>query len=74
MEDVRTCLRLGRPQKLPVFMPSPPFDVRILGMSYEEYATDVKKMIRCHTEAIKRVDYDWAFCMSIAALFLSLLG
>lgn len=60
IEDIKTCIRGGRPDRLPVMPMSQPFDARMAGMSYEEFATDARKVVRCHREVIRRFDYDWS--------------
>jgi len=60
IEDIRTCINGGLPRRLPVMPMSQPFDARMAGMSYEEFATDARKVFRCHREVIRRFDYDWS--------------
>jgi uroporphyrinogen decarboxylase len=74
MEDVRSCLGGQRPVELPVFLLSAPFDARVLGIPYERYATDCETMVKCHTSAITRFDYDWAFLHVDSCAVLEPLG
>lgn len=59
LDDIRTCIKLGIPERLPVFALSEEFDVRMAGMTYEEYSSDVGNVVRSQSEGIKRFDYDW---------------
>ena len=60
IDDVKTCINLGIPKKFPVFALSEEFDVRMVGMTYEEYSTNADKVVKSQSEGIKRFDYDWA--------------
>ncbi len=60
LEDVRTCVGLGVPSRVPVFADSEMFDVRMGGVSYPEYSRDAEQMARCRIEAVKHLDYDWS--------------
>ena len=42
VDDVKTCIKLNLPRRLPVFALSEEFDVRMAGLTYEEYSTDAK--------------------------------
>ena len=60
VDDVKTCIKLNLPRRLPVFALSEEFDVRMAGLTYEEYSTDAKNTTRSQSEGIERFDYDWA--------------
>lgn len=61
LDDIRTCIRGGIPQCLPVFACSEEMDVRLCGYTYEQFATDAKIMAKVMIESVKRLDYDWAW-------------
>lgn len=61
MDDVRKAVALGRPKRLPVFICSEEFDVRVCGSRYDRYNRNAKEMARVQIEAVERFDYDWAW-------------
>ncbi|MEA4889141.1 MAG: uroporphyrinogen decarboxylase family protein [Clostridiaceae bacterium] len=61
MDDVRKCIKLQKPSRVPVFALSEEFDVRMAGEIYSEYNSNSKIMAKCQIEAIKKYDYDWAW-------------
>jgi uroporphyrinogen decarboxylase len=60
LNDVRKCIDLQVPNKLPVFALSEEFDMRMAGMTYEQYRSDARNIVRSQSEGIRRFDYDWA--------------
>ena len=60
LDDIRTCLALRAPRRLPAFALSEEFDMRMAGMTYAEYRSDAKNILRSQSEGIKRFGYDWA--------------
>ncbi len=61
LEDIRKCVSLTRPARIPVFAISEEFDVRWYGITYEEYCQDARKMAECQIAAIEAFDYDWCW-------------
>jgi uroporphyrinogen-III decarboxylase len=61
MEDVRKCIGLQKPDRVPVFACSEEFDVRMTGEVYSNYNSNSEVMAKCQIEAIKRFNYDWAW-------------
>jgi uroporphyrinogen decarboxylase len=62
MDDIRTCVSLGTPKRLPVFALSEEFDVKWYGRySYEETCQDGDKMAETWIAATEAFDYDWAW-------------
>ncbi len=61
LDDIRLAVALQRPKRLPVFMCSEEFDVRVCGSRYDRYNRDAKEMARVQIEAVERFDYDWAW-------------
>ena len=61
LEDIQTCINLGIPKKVPVFALAELFNVRMAGITYEEYTYNVDKQVKCEVEAVKRFDYYWVY-------------
>jgi len=62
MDDIRTCVDLGEPKRVPVFALSEEFDVKWYGkFSYEETCQDGGKIAETWIAAIEEFDYDWAW-------------
>jgi uroporphyrinogen decarboxylase len=62
MDDVRTCVDLGVPKRVPVFALSEEFDVKWYGKyTYEETCQDGDKMAETLIAATEQFDYDWAW-------------
>ena len=60
LDDIRACVELGIPGRVPVFAVSEPFDVRMSGLTHEEYTRNADTMAGCRIEAVRRFDYDWS--------------
>ena len=62
MDDVRTCIDLGIPRRVPVFALSEEFDVKWYGKyTYEETCQDGDKIAETLIASIEKFDYDWAW-------------
>ena len=62
MDDVRTCVDLGVPKRVPVFALSEEFDVKWYGKyTYEETCQDGDKMAETLIAATEQFNYDWAW-------------
>ena len=62
MDDIRTCVALGTPRRLPVLALSEEFDVKWYGRySYEDTCRDGDKMAETWIAATEVFDYDWAW-------------
>ncbi|HUW63029.1 MAG TPA: uroporphyrinogen decarboxylase family protein [Candidatus Bathyarchaeia archaeon] len=61
MDDIRRAIAMQRPERLPVFLCSEEFDVRVCGSRYDRYNSDSNEMARVQIEAVERFDYDWAW-------------
>lgn len=61
LDDIRKCVELKVPNRLPVFACSEEMDVRLAGMTYEDYCQSGELMAKCQSEVIRRLDYDWAW-------------
>ena len=60
LEDIRKCIMLQQPVKVPIFAISMEFDIFHLGISHREYERNFDKMVFAAVESVKRFDYDWA--------------
>jgi len=60
LDDVRRCVKLQIPSRLPVMALTEEFDVGQARLTYEEYAASANNVSRVHIEGIERFDYDWA--------------
>jgi uroporphyrinogen decarboxylase len=74
LEDIRAAVKMGRPERLPVFVCSEEMDVRVCGSRYNRYNSDAKEMARVQIEAIERLDYDWAWLQVDDCLEFETLG
>ena len=61
LDDVKTCINGGIPQKLPVFAMSQVFDAVNAGYNYEELLIDKEKLIDCVIRGIECYDWDWGW-------------
>jgi len=61
INDVRTCVNLSIPQRVPIFALDEQFNVRMHGITYAEYTYEVDKMVNCEIEMVKKFDYDWVY-------------
>ncbi|MFH1905180.1 MAG: uroporphyrinogen decarboxylase family protein [bacterium] len=61
LEDIKACVNLGIPKKVPIFALAELFNVRMAGINYEEYTYNVDKLVKCEVEAVRRFDYDWVY-------------
>lgn len=59
-KDVEQAISLETPQKNPVFALSEEFDVRMAGITYQEYSNSADCIVQTQCEGIERFDYDWA--------------
>ena len=72
--QIRACLDLQIPQYLPVLLFTPPFDLRILGISHAEYAASATAIVEAHTRAVERFGYHWTFLHVDSCVALEPLG
>ena len=59
IDDVKTCIRLGIPSRVPVFALGEEFDVEMYDADYGQYIWSAEQMIECQVQAVERFDYDW---------------
>ena len=74
LEDIKKCVKLQKPDRIPVFACSEEFDVRVAGEIYNNYNRDSKIMANCQIEAIKKFDYDWAWLQVDDCIEFEVLG
>lgn len=74
LDDIRKCINLEVPNRVPVFACSEEFDVRMAGEVYSKYNSDSKTMAKCQIEAIKKFDYDWAWLQVDDCIEFEVLG
>lgn len=62
MADIRACIQLKKPGRIPVFALSEEFDVKWHGRyTYEDVCASADKIVEVWSAAIKEFDYDWAW-------------
>jgi MtaA/CmuA family methyltransferase len=59
LEDIKTCVRLGTPRRMPVLALTFEFDLRRAGLSWGDSRQDLTRMVRCQLEGVREFDYDW---------------
>ena len=74
LEDIKKCINLQQPNRVPVFACSEEFDVRMAGELYCDYNSNSKIMAKCQIEAIKKFDYDWAWLQVDDCIEFEVLG
>ena len=60
LNDLRACIELRQPERMPAFALGLEFDLVQAGLNNAEGRTDVDKVVRATLEAIRRFGYDWA--------------
>jgi uroporphyrinogen-III decarboxylase len=61
LDDVRTCLKGGLPERLPVFAMSQVFDAVQAGYTFEDLEADKAKLIDSAIRGIEDFDWDWGW-------------
>ena len=74
MDDVRLARKGEQPKRMPFFALSEEMDVRLAGVTYEEYDHDAKVMFKVVANAQKMFDYDWAWLQVDDCIIPELLG
>jgi uroporphyrinogen-III decarboxylase len=59
VDDLRACIELRPPGRLPVFALGLELDMRVAGLSHEEQRTDVAKSVGGIINGVRRFNYDW---------------
>ena len=75
LEDIRACVNLKKPQRIPVFANSEEFDVKWHNKyTYEEVCTSADKLVEVWSAAIREFDYDWAWVQIDDCIEFEVLG
>ena len=80
MDDIRACVALEQPKRIPVFAMSEEFDVRWYGKyTYEETIQSADKLVEVWSAAVREFDYDWVWlqiddCIEFEVLGVSCVG
>ncbi|MFH1612590.1 MAG: uroporphyrinogen decarboxylase family protein [bacterium] len=80
LKNIKDCVSLKKPEKVPVFAISEEFDVKWYGKyTYEEVCTNADKLVEVWSAAIKEFDYDWSWvqiddCMEFENLGVGCVG
>jgi len=59
LKDIRKCIALGKPERVPVFAISMDFDINHCGYNYLDYGSNLDKMVEIAVKINKEFDYDW---------------
>ncbi|HBR19432.1 MAG: hypothetical protein A2Y13_04410 [Planctomycetes bacterium GWC2_45_44] len=60
IEDIRTCVNLGIPKRIPVFGIGIPFNIKMAGVTHRQYTNDIDVMVKTEVGSVRKYDYDWA--------------
>ena len=75
MDDIRACVALKRPRRIPVFALSEEFDVKWHGKyTYEEVIQSADKLVEVWSAAVREFDYDWAWLQIDDCVEFEVLG
>ena len=72
--DIKKCVKLLQPNRVPIFACSEEFDVRMAKELYCDYNSNSKIMAKCQIEAIKKYDYDWSWLQVDDCIEFEVLG
>ncbi len=62
LDDVRACIKLQRPSRVPFFACSEEFDVKTVPtITYEQYCQSADLLVSVQEKVVKEYDYDWAW-------------
>ncbi|MCK4417636.1 MAG: uroporphyrinogen decarboxylase family protein [Candidatus Latescibacteria bacterium] len=59
MDDLKKCIDLGIPGRVPCFPLGLDFDIRDAGFTHRRFRTDPEVMVQVGLNAIEKYDYDW---------------
>lgn len=75
IDDIRRCVELDVPKRVPVFALSEEFDVKWYGKyPYEEMCQDANKLAEVWIAAVEEFDYDWAWLQIDDCIEFEVLG
>ena len=61
LDDYRRAIRMERPARMPALLCGEEVDGRLTGSCYDFYNSNATEMVGVQKEAVKRLDYDWAW-------------
>lgn len=59
LQDIQTCVNLGVPGRVPIFLLGEEFDVERYGIDYRGYVLRPEDMVKCWLQAVEWFGYDW---------------
>ena len=74
LNDIKKCIALEKPERVPVFALSEEFDVRMHGDVYCDYNSNAEKMAKCQMDSIRKYGYDWAWLQVDDCIEFEVLG
>jgi len=75
MDDIRACVALRRPKRIPVFAMGEEFDVKWYGKyTYNEVVSDADRLVEVWSAAVREFDYDWAWLQLDDCVEFEVLG
>ncbi len=75
MDDIRACVALKKPRRIPVLPMSEEFDVKWYGKyTYEEMIQSADKLVEVWSAAVREFDYDWAWLQIDDCIEFEVLG
>jgi uroporphyrinogen decarboxylase len=75
MGDIRACVALKKPRRIPVFALSEEFDVKWYGKyTYDEVIQSADKLVEVWGAAVREFDYDWAWLQMDDCIEFEVLG
>ncbi len=74
MDDIKKCIALQIPKRLPIIALSEEFDVRMANETYSNFDSHPDIMAKVIMETVKRFDYDWAWLQVDDCIVYEILG
>ncbi len=59
LEDIKKCIDLDIPGKVPIFEISMDFDIKYCGINRVEYGRNLEKIVESSIKVVREFDYDW---------------
>jgi uroporphyrinogen decarboxylase len=59
LEDIKKCIALDVPGKVPIFGISMDFDIKYCGINRVEYGRNLEKIVESSIKVVREFDYDW---------------
>jgi len=59
LKDIKKCIALEVPGKVPIFGTSMDFDIKYCGINRVEYGGNLEKIVESSTKVAREFDYDW---------------